>query len=390
MYRTTPLWYLDGLSDILMKFSSIMATDRPRNLLLGRSFASPVLEVDGVHLTPYSGFEFVLHLFDEASSLVKGLANSPETFVLQHTESIRALEDRVVVLEQDHRRLNRAHEDKVAIDAEMDDFLENQRHEDSFIVSGLKKISSGLSTKEWQEQAQQDVRLMIGMLLDREMPIVVVHNQTGVRKFTTYLVQMVNTKDACDIRAKFGAFFAGGKDRRPSALKDVSIGNWVTPATKVRIAILKVQAERYLSANPGGKVQVIGYQSRPVIRIMPPSRSKDRRTKVYNFIQAIRMLPTSFTPDQISSIMAKVNPSLYNRLRSLFVVLDDDMPKIHKARGSDQPGSSTSRQRSPEPTSPRSTSSARSPENSSQVSGRQASKRSATPPRHKSSKNSKK
>ena len=394
MYRTTPLWYLDGLNDILLKFSSVMNIDRPKNLLLASSFPSSVLEVDGVHLTPYSGYEFILHLFDEAARLIKGLSKTPETFVLENTESIRALEDRVVVLEQDHRRLSKANETKVAVDSEIDDFLENQRHEDSFIVSGLKRVSSGLTTKEWQDQAQQDVRLMIGLLLNREPPILVVHNQTGVRKVTTYLVQMANVKDACEIRSKFGSFFAGGKDRRPTALKDVSIGNWVTPATKVRIAILKVLAERYRASNPGGRVQVIGYQSRPSIRIMPPSGSKDRRIKNFNFIQAIRSLPTSFTPDQINSIMAKVNPNLYGSLRSVFVVLDDDMPKVHKARGAERSDpassapSSASRPNSPGPSSPRSTG---SPAVESHVPPvRHAAKRAATPPRTKSSKSSKK
>ena len=396
MYRTTPLWYLDGINDVLKKFSSSMNVERPKNLLLGSSFSSPVLESDGVHLTPYSGYEYILHLFDDSAHLIKGLSKPPEAFVLSHQESIRALEDRVVVLEQDHRRLNKSHEDKSAVDAEADDFLENQRHEDSFIISGLKRVESGLSTKEWQERAQSDVKKVLSLIINREASIIVVHNQTGVRKSTTYLVQMESAKDACEIRSKFGSFFAGGKDKRPSSLKDVSIGNWVTPGTKVRIAILKVLAERYRGSNPGSRVQVVGYQSRPLLKITPPQGAKDRRMKVYNFVQAIRALPTSFTPDQVRSIMSKVNPNLYSRLRSLFLVIDDDMPKIHRAErtvpaiepSSAPEGGTSPRSRSPAPESgsphhePSGTGSGSS-------SGR-ASKRAATPPRSKSSKSHRK
>ena len=104
MYRTTPLWYLDGLSEVLLKFSSIMDPERPKNLLLLPSFPNPVLEADGVHLLPYSGYEYVLHLFDSACNLMRSLTQSPEDFVIAHTESIRSLEDRVVVLERVQQR----------------------------------------------------------------------------------------------------------------------------------------------------------------------------------------------------------------------------------------------------------------------------------------------
>ena len=105
MYRTTPLWYLDGISEILQTFSRLMSKSRPRNLHLLSSFSNPVLEADGVHLTPYSGYEYVLHLFDSTAELIRGLSDPPEAFVLAHSESIRALEDRVVVLEKGQQRL---------------------------------------------------------------------------------------------------------------------------------------------------------------------------------------------------------------------------------------------------------------------------------------------
>ena len=130
------------------------------------------------------------------------------------------------------------------------------RHEDQFLISGLAKAPSGLTTQEWQIKAKQDVGGVVSILLDRDCPILVVHNQTGQKRTTTYLVKMKSCQDAKDVRSAFGAFFAGGKDGRPAALKDVSVSNWTTPATKVRIAILKVLATRYRAANPGSKVQV--------------------------------------------------------------------------------------------------------------------------------------
>ena len=123
----------------------------------------------------------------------------------------------------------------------------------------MTKAPSGISTKEWQEKAKQDVAGVISIILNRDCPIDVVHNQTGQKRTTTYLVRMQNLHDAKAVRSAFGKYFAGGKDGRPAALKDISVSNWTTPATKVRIAILKVLASRYRAANPEAKVQVFIY-----------------------------------------------------------------------------------------------------------------------------------
>ena len=99
---------------------------------------------------------------------------------------------------------------------------------------------------------------------------------------------------------------------------------------QVRIAVLKVMAERYRTSNPGARVQVVGYDARPLIRITPPPESGDRCMKVMNYIEAIRTLPTNFTKEQLSTIMSRVNPRLYKQLRSIFVILNEDLPKVNR------------------------------------------------------------
>ena len=73
----------------------------------------------------------------------------------------------------------------------------------------------------------------------------------------------------------------------------------------------------------------MGYEARPLLRISPPQSASDRRTKVFNYIQAVQTLPTNFTPDEYRSIMSRVNPSLYKKLRETFIVLDDDLEKVN-------------------------------------------------------------
>jgi hypothetical protein len=326
MYRTTPIWYRDGLPEILSSFSKALCEDRPKNLHLLPSFATPEYDQDGIHLTPYSGLEFVLDLFDQAEELLARLKLDPTTRCNLSAESTRVLEDRVMVLEQDHRRLNRFVEKKSAIDAELADFRENERLEDCFVISGLPSLSSSLTGKEWQSQAVASVQKFLVDLLGRECPIVVVQNVTPRSRDaeTIYNVRMAHVEDSRAVRRKFGGFFQGGTDGRPDLFKEISVKNRVTSDTRIRISLLKLMAKRYKDSNPGSKVQVIGYDPRPLLKVIPPSTASDRRTKVYNYVEACRAFPTTFAAKDLDPIMKRIHPSLRGQIRSTFIVLSDD------------------------------------------------------------------
>ena len=61
MYRSHPVWYCEGLPEILTLFSQVLTSDGPQNLYLLPSFATPEFEDNGVHLTSYSGLEYIMH-----------------------------------------------------------------------------------------------------------------------------------------------------------------------------------------------------------------------------------------------------------------------------------------------------------------------------------------
>ena len=345
MYRLSPLWYRDGMSAILSKFSSMARVHAQPNLRLLPSFSSPVLEKDGVHLTPFSGLEFVLHLFDSAKLALETLDAPLETRQVVVAESTRLLEDRVVALEQDHRRLSSECDLNYAIQAEANDAAINERNEDSFIISGLARISGRLSGKDWQTKAKSDVLGVIVTLMGTELGIEVVHNSTGPSPsaLVTYSVQMSRVEDAKAIRSRFGKFFSGGRDSRPPSLSQISIQNLVTRATRVRISIMKLLGKRYEARNPSGRSQVIGYLPRPVLKLFPPPEAKSKRILTFSFIKAIQKLPTDFTRDEIIDITKRAAQRFPGKLRSLFVVLSDDM--VPPATRSKRPGSPSGQQR---------------------------------------------
>ena len=111
-----PVWYQESLPEIIIAFSQTMAADRPPNLKLMSSFPHPSLESDGVHLSSFSGLEYLIHLFDSAEQIMDSLDAPPEAVLLKQCESNRVLEDRVLVLEKEHQRLAKVVEHKIAID----------------------------------------------------------------------------------------------------------------------------------------------------------------------------------------------------------------------------------------------------------------------------------
>ena len=158
MYRLVPLWYRDGMPEVLIKFSETFR-DKPPNVHLMQSFPTPDLEGDGVHLTAYSGMEFMLHLFDASRALLENSQLPQDEVTNLVSEQARALEDRVVSLEQDHRRLNKSVEKKSAQDAELADFQINHVH---------RKIGFGTQQHFKTVNILVEHERMVGVSADRE------------------------------------------------------------------------------------------------------------------------------------------------------------------------------------------------------------------------------
>jgi len=351
MYRKCPLWYRDGLPEILSLFSRYYAMNATliQNLSAMPSFPNPGFESDGIHLTPYSGLEYVLHLFDRAEMILSNLSLSSEARVPVVDESTRLLSDQMVALQQDHQRLCSAFELKAAIDSELACFRMNERNEDSLMISGVEKLPRGLSGKEWQDQARTVAEKLLRLVMNSPVRVLVVHNATGrgIKAVQTFTCQLESAERSREIRRTFGRFFTGGKDSRPRELSGVSLSNVVTRETRVRIAIMKVLGKKYLDSNPGSRVQVIGYEPRPLLRLVPPQDASDRRPKSFNFIEAVQKLSKTLVDSELSEIASRAASQFPGRLRELFVIISDDMvsrvPKAPKrvleASAEDEPPS---------------------------------------------------
>ena len=123
LYRHHPYWYQRNLTQVAASFSSTFSSDVQPNFHLLPAFASQDLLPDGVFLTPVSGLHYVLHIFDQASTVLEGLALSGEAQLIQVQETVRHHSDRFVYLENRHNRLQEVACHKAAVDAEFNDWI---------------------------------------------------------------------------------------------------------------------------------------------------------------------------------------------------------------------------------------------------------------------------
>ena len=339
------------MPEILNQFSSAYAQSALSlpNMIAMPSFPTPSFESDGIHLTAYSGLEYLIHLFDRAQALISNAVAPLDESHIVVAESTRALADQVVALQQDHRRLCSAFEVKSAVDAELACLRANERSEDSILISGVRRLPSGLSTKEWQDQARKSVEEILQTVAGAPVKVLVVHNATGrgPNSIVTYSCVLESVEKSREVQRMFGRYFSGGKDTRPPALRGVSISNVVTKETRIRIAIMKLLGKKYHEANPGSRFQVVGYQTRPVLRLTPPPGASDRRPKSFTFIDAVQKLSKTLLDSELTELANKASTQFPGRLRELFVIISDDMVSRARKRGRDrdQPGDEPPSQR---------------------------------------------
>ena len=329
LYRNRPLWYQRGLPQVAERFSAVLSHEPPPNLILLPSFTSQDLSPDGVHLTPVAGLHYVLFVFDQTELALRTSALGSEQQLSTVKESVRLQNDRLAYIENRQGSHERRANTKTAADAEFDDWMLNRSEEDWLVVQGLPRISC--PQREWQDAARKQVADVIKLVLhvNRIQANFEVYYVSNPFRFQTnrqnlYNVQMDSVRSSKRIRDVFSGFFRGRKpDAIPPPLKGVSIRNKVTPNTKIRISILHQLGSIFRDSNPGGNYQVKGFDPRPVLTTIPPQNSSGRQ-RTYTFIQAVTLLPATFSDEHLVRIYQVVSEQQPGNLQPLFVVLNDD------------------------------------------------------------------
>ena len=337
LYRHRPFWYQRNLAQISGLFSCVFSNGVPRNLNLLPSFCSQDLMPDGIYLTPVSGLHYMMHLFDQAESVLTCLASSSDVQLGRVQEVCRQHDDRLVFLEQRHGRLDGRFDLKTAIDAEFSDFVMNRNEEDWFTLLGVVRINE-TDRRKWQQAVRRQVSEIIKLVLSvtktrLDFSVLHVVNPIGRRTTgqTVLNVRLDSVSSSHRIREIYSGFFTKNAPvKLPSSLKGVSLRNKVTLNTRIRIRILRQMGLNYVEANgSGSSFKVKGYDSRPLLMTSPASGAGGDRPRTFNFIEAVRSLPGVFSDEKLMAIHQLVGAHHPGELQALFVVLrDDDRERI--------------------------------------------------------------
>jgi hypothetical protein len=67
-----------------------------------------------------------------------------------------------------------------------------------------------------------------------------------------------------------------------------------------------------------------------MLKITPPETASDKRTKSYDFVEAVKKFPTNFSAKELGHILPKIGKHQFGSLKSVFICLSDDLK--HKPR----------------------------------------------------------
>ena len=360
LFRHRPFWYQRNLSQVAERFSAVLSSDAPPNLMLLPSFSSQDLCPDGVFLTPVAGLHYVLQLFDQTDKILQSATSGTDQQLVTVKESVRQYSDRVAYLENRHSGLQRQVDLKSAQDAEFSDWMVNRSEEDWLVVTGLPRLNN---SNDWQDNARRQVADIIKLVLhanrtNLNFKVLYVSNPHRFQpnRPPTYNVRMDSVHSSSCIRDLFSGFFRHNRPvSRPPPLKGVSIRNKITPDTKIRISILHQFGRVFTESNNGSFYKVCGFVSRPTLITIPPKNSTTRQ-RTYTFMQAVTLLPATFSDEHLTQIFQVVSNQQPGKLQSLFVVLNDDdrdrcLELVRLKRASAQPQASHQPQPQAQPVS---------------------------------------
>ena len=292
------------------------------------SFPGQDLLPDGRHLSPVAGLHFVLHLFDQAEVALNSPTLSGDLQFRQVKEQVRHHEDRVSYLENRHGQLSKVVDHKIAVDAEWNDSVLNRSEEDWFVITGLPRFNS---SQDWQSAARRQVADIIKVIahtnktrFDFEVLYVGNPRRHVVTGPTLYNVRMDSVFSSGRVRELFTSFIRHDRPLpRPPLLKGISIRNKITIETKIRIEVMRQLGGNWQAANQGSTYKVMGFVSRPLLTTYP-ARSTNERPKTFNYIQAVTSLRVQFSDENLTRIYQVVGERHPGKLKSLFIVLNDD------------------------------------------------------------------
>jgi len=132
---------------------------------------------------------------------------------------------------------------------------------------------------------------------------------------------MGSAEEAIKLRRSFGKMSAS--ERKKSGVR---LMNSVTPATRVRISILKSISIAYKAMYQAGTANLIGYISRPVLRCRPKPTGPIRSYDFTSAVTGLDLKELGLTDSDFQKAYQIAGRKFFGEMDASFIVLKNDSP----------------------------------------------------------------
>jgi len=132
---------------------------------------------------------------------------------------------------------------------------------------------------------------------------------------------MGSAEEAIRLRKFFGKMSAS--ERKKSGVR---LMNSVTPATRVRISILKSISVAYKALHTAGTASLVGYISRPVLRCRPKPTGPIRSYDFTSAVTGLDLKGLGLTDSDFQKPYQIAGRKFYGEMDASFIVLKNDSP----------------------------------------------------------------
>jgi len=157
---------------------------------------------------------------------------------------------------------------------------------------------------------------------------------------------MGSSEEAIRLRRLFGK--KNFAERQNSGIR---LMNSVTPATRVRISVMKSITVAYKAMYPNGLATLVGYVPRPIVRCRPKALGPIRAYGYTEAVVGLNLASLGLTDSDFEKAYRIAGRKFLGEMRSSFIVLKDDSPLCvlderqdnRKRTAEESPGSNPSR-----------------------------------------------
>lgn len=361
LFRIVPKWYGEVYQFMLRQMKMEVEAHENLQLLPEFTVSGVNLLADGVHLNVSMGQKFYDYLVNCILDLQKPPSTQEATAKPTETvaEILSILKEQVLPELKENTTTKaklgaletvvhtRMQEDDLVLSrlSEEADFRWNQAREDRVVVVGLQTTSYPKGLTERKEFLSAYMRPFVEEILgDRVVDYFPKPSYLMNNKVPPFIMRFADSKDCNKFKRE-----AFKKSREYDAFQELKFHPCVTPASRVRIEILRAISRKLTTDEQSGYCPIYGV--RPLLHVGPKENGRVMTRETLTFVTAVVRFRHLINVSDLFFAYQTLGDNFTGCLRQTFIVLNEDDRQHSKAERTRQATQTTQRGQKRPPTS---------------------------------------